>query len=165
VPATCPYPEPARSSPTPTSHFLKIHLILSSHLRLGLPSGLLPSVFPTKILYTCLLSPIHATCPAHLILLNFITQTIWCVASNCNYLDYFFNVISSNSMLVLWNRPHQYPVKPFHFTIHNHPAVPFYAKYHLNPPLTALIFSVSTTPFVDDSLVQSNINKWGTVHH
>ena len=26
VPATCPYPEPARSSPTPTSHFLKIHL-------------------------------------------------------------------------------------------------------------------------------------------
>ena len=26
VPAICPYPEPARSSPTPTSHFLKIHL-------------------------------------------------------------------------------------------------------------------------------------------
>jgi hypothetical protein len=31
----------------PTSHFLKIHLILSTHLRLGLPSGLFPSVFPT----------------------------------------------------------------------------------------------------------------------
>jgi len=30
-------------------------LILSTHPRLGLPSGLLPSVFPTKILYT--LSP------------------------------------------------------------------------------------------------------------
>ena len=32
VPATCPYPEPAQSSPYPTSHFLKIHLniILSS---------------------------------------------------------------------------------------------------------------------------------------
>jgi hypothetical protein len=26
VPATYPYPEPARSSPCPTSHFLKIHL-------------------------------------------------------------------------------------------------------------------------------------------
>ena len=26
VPATCHYPEPARSSPYPTSHFLKIHL-------------------------------------------------------------------------------------------------------------------------------------------
>ena len=26
VPATCPYPEPARYSPCPQSHFLKIHL-------------------------------------------------------------------------------------------------------------------------------------------
>ena len=37
-------------------------LILSSHLRLGLPSGLFPSSFPNETLYTTLLSPIRATC-------------------------------------------------------------------------------------------------------
>jgi len=47
-------------------------LILSSHLRLGL----FPSGFPTKILYTLLYSHIPAISPAHLILLDFITQKI-----------------------------------------------------------------------------------------
>jgi len=32
--------------------------MVSSHLRLGLPSGLFPSGFPTRTLYTPVLSPI-----------------------------------------------------------------------------------------------------------
>ena len=60
--------------PHPTSW--RSILILSIHLCLGLPSGLLPFGFPTKTLYTNLSSPIRATCAAHLILLDFITRTI-----------------------------------------------------------------------------------------
>src|SRR5215468_5557386 len=75
--ATCPYPEPAQSSPCPPSHFLKIHFNIIPHLRLGLPTGRLPSGLPTKILYAPLPSPIRATCPAHLILLDLITGIIF----------------------------------------------------------------------------------------
>jgi hypothetical protein len=51
-------------------------LILSSHLCLGFLSGHIPSGFRTKTLYGPLLSPIWATCPAHLSLLDLITQVV-----------------------------------------------------------------------------------------
>ena len=50
--------------------------IFSAHLRLDLPSSLFPSGFPTKTLYTPLSSHIHATCPTHFILLDFVSRII-----------------------------------------------------------------------------------------
>jgi hypothetical protein len=49
-------------------------LILATHLRLCLPSGIFPSGFLIKTLYKSLLTPVSATCPTHLIPLELITR-------------------------------------------------------------------------------------------
>jgi hypothetical protein len=76
-PSTGPYPEPDRSSPY-HSILSKIHFILHTHLRLGLPSGLFPSGFLTNVLYEFefLFSPLRAAWTGHLILLDFIILII-----------------------------------------------------------------------------------------
>jgi len=76
-PVTGPYLQQDESSPHPYIVFPTSILILSSHLHPYLSSGLFPSVFLTKIVYAFLISPIHATCPTHAILLDLIAVIIF----------------------------------------------------------------------------------------
>jgi hypothetical protein len=71
VPANPPYPEPSPSSPhNPHLTSWKSILILSSHLRLGLPNGLFPSDFPTRTRITYYL-------PYMYLILGFVNTAWW----------------------------------------------------------------------------------------
>ena len=60
----------------PTSYILEIHPNIIHPSTPRSPQWSLSLLFPHKTLYTPLSSPIRATYPAHLILLDFITRTI-----------------------------------------------------------------------------------------
>ena len=77
LPATCPYPKPDQPTPHRSSQLLKIHFNSTLPFKRSFPSGVFPSSLPTKTLYAHLLSPLPATCPAHLILLDLIARIIF----------------------------------------------------------------------------------------
>ena len=104
--------------------FPRAHHLSPNHLNIILSLG--PSHFQTRILHIFLFSPIHATCPTHLILLDFITWIIlggeyisWS-SSLCSFpiLSYF---LAPNIPLSIpfWNSPSLCPspkVKTSNFT-------------------------------------------------
>ena len=74
VPATYPYPEPTPSSPhdplqlseDPSYYYPPVYVLVS-------PMTYFPQAPPPNTLCTRLSSPVRATCPAHLIRLDFTT--------------------------------------------------------------------------------------------
>ena len=98
MPTTCPYPEPDRCSPCLPSNFLMIHLNIILPSMPGSSKCSLSSGFPTITLYMPLLSPISATFPACLILLDFVTLIIFSEqyrslsSSLCTFLQFCYLV-------------------------------------------------------------------------
>jgi hypothetical protein len=77
VPATFPYSEPARSCSCPTSHFLKIRLSIILQSTPGSFMCSLTLRFPHQNPVYASPLPLRSTCPAYLILFDFITRTIF----------------------------------------------------------------------------------------
>jgi len=87
---------------------LRSILILSYHLRRGLPSGHFPSCFLAETLYKFLLSPTRATGPIHLFILDLITWITFGVEYKSRR-----SSISSSSSYFLHLRSEYLPPRPF----------------------------------------------------
>jgi hypothetical protein len=132
VPATCPYLEPARSSPRPHIPPRISILILSSYLRLGFSSGPFPQVSPPKPVHTSPL-PIRATCTVHLNLLDLITRKlllsttkvqiiIFCIYLFIYLYTYSLQIITPCAILLTRRHatPRCHPTAAHHITSQHH---------------------------------------------
>ena len=94
-------------SPQPLPTSWRFILILSSHLRLGLPNCLFPSGYPTKTLCTPLPSSIRATCPAHLNIYIYIgncTFNQWNSRSSLTCFPLEINTVGVRLLASCWRR-------------------------------------------------------------
>jgi hypothetical protein len=70
------------------------------NLRLGLPSGVIPSGFPTKTLCVPFLSAIHVTCPSHLLRVSDHPSGAWWGVQTMELLMLLFSPVLSSFLLV-----------------------------------------------------------------
>ena len=114
-----PTPVPRSIQSLPPSHFLKIRFNITVPSTPRSSKVVFPSAFPTKALYTALLSPIRATSPVHLILLTLITRTTSgeeyrsLSSSLCNFLNSSVtsSLLGPNILLYTLHMLHIFPIR------------------------------------------------------